>query len=181
MNKYLFICFITTSLLFASCDRNAELRKVVQMMYGHKVIIPESKLHIVNEYQGTTKEAPFSLVVYIDSTVCSSCQVRELDKWNTFLSGKWNKSNNIRPYFIFHPSEKDMDILRFTIKSQEFSFPIYLDSIGIFEKRNRFLPTNPIFHTFLLNQQNEIVLVGSPKDNPQIFNMLKETISQQKK
>lgn len=52
---------------------------------------------------------------------------------------------------------------------------VFYDLEGVFEKQNTFLQeTN--FNTFLLNQQNHIILVGSPLYNPKLWEIYKEQI-----
>ena len=63
-----------------------------------------------------------------------------------------------------------------TIADYRLQFPVLLDTAGIFERSNPQLPENPVFHTFLLDRDNRVVLVGSPLGNPKMWELYKSTI-----
>ena len=39
------------------------------------------------------------------------------------------------------------------------SYPIYMDTTGVFRRTNPQLPSNPMFHTFLSDENNEVLAV----------------------
>lgn len=45
------------------------------------------------------------------------------------------------------------------------SYPIYMDTTGVFRRTNPQLPSNPMLHTFLLDENNEVLAVGNPLEN----------------
>lgn len=49
-----------------------------------------------------------------------------------------------------------------------FDYPILLDTIGEFKMLNPHLPQNTLLHSFLLNEKNEVILVGNPSQNKKI-------------
>ncbi|MFI3306556.1 MAG: hypothetical protein R3Y68_08625 [Rikenellaceae bacterium] len=59
-----------------------------------------------------------------------------------------------------------------------FDYPIIIDSIGEFERLNPHLPKNKAMHTFLLDENNNVVLVGNPLNNPKIEKMFKEIVEE---
>ncbi len=58
----------------------------------------------------------------------------------------------------------------------DFGFGYILDSTGQFMADNR-IPTDRRFHTFLLDKENRVVLVGSPIGNPKMWELYKSTIA----
>ncbi len=58
-----------------------------------------------------------------------------------------------------------------------FDYPVFLDTAGVFERSNPGLPANPVFHTFLLDRENRVVLVGSPIGNAKMWDLYKSTIA----
>jgi hypothetical protein len=57
--------------------------------------------------------------------------------------------------------------------------PLIYDSTGMFIKKNN-LPEEQRFHSFLLNENKEIILVGSPIGNDKLWDMYKEIIKNKK-
>ena len=55
--------------------------------------------------------------------------------------------------------------LELMISNTMFDYPILLDTLGEFEKLNPHLPKNGTFHTFLLDENNNVILVGNPLRN----------------
>ena len=50
----------------------------------------------------------------------------------------------------------------------KFSTQVYLDSVNIFEHQNQHIPSDVLFHTFLLDENMNVVLVGDPIRNKEI-------------
>ena len=48
---------------------------------------------------------------------------------------------------------------------------VFYDIDGSFERLNPHLPKNERFHTFLLDEHNKVILVGSPVDNTRLKNL----------
>ncbi len=61
-----------------------------------------------------------------------------------------------------HPEE-----LTKRIKQYHFNYPIVIDDNNIVEFKNRF-PEDILCHTFLLNDENKVVAVGNPLQDPNI-------------
>ena len=57
------------------------------------------------------------------------------------------------------------------IKNSRFNYPIILDTLGHFAKLNPHLPKNKALHTFLLDENNNVILVGNPLHNKKIKEM----------
>ena len=57
------------------------------------------------------------------------------------------------------------------IKNSRFNYPIILDTLGQFAKLNPHLPKNKALHTFLLDENNNVILVGNPLHNKKIKEM----------
>ena len=49
-----------------------------------------------------------------------------------------------------------------------FNHPIYIDSLGVFEKDNPHIPADDLYHIIMLNKNNDVILVGYPLFNPKI-------------
>ncbi|MDR2890528.1 MAG: hypothetical protein LBV18_02850 [Alistipes sp.] len=82
---------------------------------------------------------------------------------------------NVDFVFIFK-SEKGSEGFRQKLISTSFNYPVLCDPAGEFEKNNT-LPKNELYHVFLLDQDNKIVLSGSPIYNPGLWNLYESKIA----
>lgn len=92
-----------------------------------------------------------------------------MDLWNPLL--EYSKSYNglLNFYFIFRPAKKDIKDVKLVLsKNVKFNYPVFLDTLGEFEKLNPHLPKNKALHTFLLDENNNVILVGDPLLNKKI-------------
>ena len=127
-------------------------------------------------YNKTTCESSclytgLKLVVYSDSTVCSSCKLKNMHLWDDFLEKLVHYSDRVQCYFIFAPSNKKMYDAKLTLRTYSPNYPVFIDTLRIFEKENPHLSKNPRLHTFLLDENNNVLLVGNPLENKKIEEM----------
>ena len=69
----------------------------------------------------------------------------------------------------------------FTVRSLKFATSIYLDSSNSFHHNNPQIPNDQRFHTFLLNGDKKILLVGDPVKNEKINKLFQEIVADNKK
>ena len=101
----------------------------------------------------------------MDTVGCTSCQL-QLERWLDWVDCLKNKSSYSVSYlFDFYPknTEELVDLLRF----YDFSVPVCIDETDRLNQLNKF-PAGGKFHTFLLDRDNKVVLVGSPVNNENI-------------
>ena len=55
-----------------------------------------------------------------------------------------------------------------TAGSLTISSQIYLDSANVFARQNQHVPNDVLFHTFLLDEDLNVVIVGDPVRNEEI-------------
>ena len=108
------------------------------------------------------------LVVYTDTADCSSCVLRKMYKWNGLLKKMEAYGELFQSYFIFRPLPKDMGVFYMSLKHFTPSCPVFLDSLGVLERANPQIPSNSDLHTFLLDKDNNVMLVGNPVWNDKV-------------
>lgn len=55
---------------------------------------------------------------------------------------------------------------------------VYVDTLGLFAKQNPYLSSNTIMHTFLLDEDNNVLLVGNPLENEKIEEMFWQIVEE---
>lgn len=99
------------------------------------------------------------ILVYVDSAGCTSCKI-QLELWKDFMEQVRLAGVKGIPFlFVFQTNEEEEieDLLR----TNYFSDPVCFDREDQWNLLNRF-PEDDRFHTFLLDENNKVVLLGDP-------------------
>lgn len=108
-------------------------------------------------------------VIFVDSVTCSPCFLKQMPRWQTFIDSVRDHHIDLSFVFVFHVKRKEKD--RFVESMQQdtlFHTPVYLDTTGVFLQSNPNIPQNKMLHTFLLDEDNQVILVGNPVQNRRI-------------
>lgn len=171
------IILLACGLLFSCTNRRqrveSEYLKFTSQQFSFPPIMMCVKNGVITE--DIVDRAPFKFVYYIDSTECSSCSLAHLSVFNRLIE-LTEKCDSFDFIIIFSPSVKNAKELAKDISVFEYDFPIYIDSKAIFRNLNSHIPSNKLFHQFLLNGDNYPVFVGSPLTNKQMSELFDDTL-----
>jgi hypothetical protein len=78
--------------------------------------------------------------------------------------------------FLFKPKKEDLHGVMMAFQREQFDYPIFIDPNATFVKQNPKLPKNRQLHSFLLDRNNRVVMVGNPLHNPVLWELYKKTI-----
>lgn len=176
MNRYL----LYSIFLLASCvGESGKVKQELASLMSNRIemcqeatVTLSGKDIIAQDYFASD----FKMVVYTDSLGCSSCALQQLHLWSDFVEFAEPYGGKLKYYFIFNPPKREN--IRLALRSSMLDYPMLLDSLGEFERLNPHLPKNKAMHTFLLDEQNNVVLVGNPLHNPEIERMFKEIVEE---
>ena len=169
MRKLLTIIF--SILLFISCGNRSKIKKDLEILQSKSITLPtDIKLFVSGNDTliDSFMDSELKLIVYSDSIACNTCIVSKMFIWYDLVEYAKKFDNRLKYYFIFSPNKNDKNSVRFELKDALLDYPIILDSKGEFEKLNPHLPRNKAMHTFLLDKDNKVILVGNPLHNPKI-------------
>ena len=161
------ISLLLSMFLFTSCLESSKkhVEYLVQEWQGKEIKFPENPVftRFVNDtvdYRIPTSN--YKVVSYIDSLGCISCKL-QLPKWEELIVQVDSLSNDSVPFlFFFQP--KDTKELRRTLKRDNFTLPVCIDTEDRFNRLNHF-PSEMMFQTFLLDKDNKVVVIGNPIHN----------------
>lgn len=142
-------------------DKNKKiLEEIVSEWNSRKIILPDTIIYYKYgiELVNFNDSSSYKILCYTNRDGCMSCKLK-LSDWKQFI----NKLNSL-PYkvpIIFVMNTDNIMDLRKLLRDENFSYPILIDTKDYVNTINRF-PTNPRFQTFLLNQKNEVILIGNP-------------------
>ena len=170
---------VTCSILILfSCGGSGQHKanRVLEEWIGRQVVIPNDLVY--TKYGTDTVEysqayTDYKILVYVDTVGCTSCQL-QLERWLDWVDCLKNKSSYSVSYlFDFYPKDTEelVDLLRF----YDFSVPVCIDETDRLNQLNKF-PAGGKFHTFLLDRDNKVVLVGSPVNNENIAELYRDIL-----
>lgn len=169
--KWCKVCIPILLFCFSCISKEEQLREEIKMFQSHSVFLCVEKMFALKEGRDTAvthRKNSMKMVVYTDSTICSSCRLQNIHLWDDLLEEASYYEENLDFYFIFSPARKDMDSFRLTMRTYAPDNIVYVDTLGLFVKQNPYLPSNPVMHTFLLDETNNVLLVGNPLENEKI-------------
>lgn len=169
---------IILSLLSVLCSCNSkstEQLNAVSSLVGREIFMPDSlTCQILNDtIVFSFGDADYTIVEYIDSAGCTPCRMK-LQEWNNLIN-QLMAIQDVDVNFVMVINSPETEELDYIIKRDNFLHPICFDSVGDFAIRNQ-LPEKDTYHTFLLDENNDIVLVGNPAINPKIRELYRSVV-----
>lgn len=167
MNKFLII----VCLVIISCNEGTNVKKDLAKLCLKPIKIPTN---IIVNYNGKDSlmddflTADLKFVIYFDSTNCISCFSNKLDVWQLMFKYADLFNGELKFYFIFYPPKNGRDGLNIELRNLKMNYPVLIDEKGDFERLNPHLPKNKQLHTFLLDENNNVILVGNPLNNKEV-------------
>ena len=121
---------------------------------------------------------PIKLIVWHDSLLCGSCEISKMSAWNETIKYADSLAQWFRLIYLFTPKKGEYRRLIMALKADRFDYPVFIDHNATFIKQNLNLPKNRQLHSFLLDKNNKVVLVGSPLYNFSLWELYKRTINE---
>lgn len=171
----------TLILVGVGCGEKSQLSKEISLFQKSPVILPERCKMMFNVSTGVVSNSVstgLKYVIYNDSLGCTSCAINKMYLWNDFIEYAKPYNGRLKYYFIYSPSKKDRKGIELILKKSNFGYPILLDTLNEFAKLNPHLPKNRVLHTFLLDEDNKVILVGNPLHNKKIEEMFYKIVEE---
>lgn len=167
-----------------SCFNN-KIHRELERFYGQSVTIPLDSLFYSmpennSEYLNKGNSDHYKIVVYYDSTECSSCRLKNLYKWNHIIDSTSLLKQKVDFYFVLNVSPKRFDYAKRIVSTYAKGLPVYIDSTSVFERKNPCLPTLSQMRTFMLDSNDVVMLVGNPVNNSRVLDMMWNIIRERK-
>lgn len=173
--SHIIYCFVFCICLSA-CDYSKDkMRKSIVKMRSHPISLSLEKMECLSN-DSLIDNAPwtyakFKLVHYVDSVQCTSCYLQKIKKQhNDLLLIEKEFNNNFYNIFIVDPRSNKSSLikLREEYENNETPSTIFIDTAHVFIDINTNIPNEIMYHTFLLDKNDNVILVGNPMVNPEI-------------
>lgn len=170
-------------MLSISCNKYVKsIEKDIEALTSNLIVVPEDLQTTISGIDTTINDffsSKIKMVVYTNSESCSSCALSKLHMWHGIIKYAESYNGALKYYFIFNPPKGEN--IRLALKNSMLDYPVLLDSLGEFEHLNPHLPKNKAMHTFLLDEDNNVILVGNPLTNKKIEKMFYEEVEKRLK
>lgn len=169
--------FISFLILTACNKQKIDTRKLIAQWQGKEILFPsglEAKLNGRDTIWTEWQQPGYKILNYIDTTGCTECQLRLFD-WEMLKQEA--QQDSLPVTFVFITYVKDFKRLGVLQKINRFSTPFLYDHKGSMDSLNHF-PKNNFFKTFLLDQDNKVVLVGNPLNRAALWKLYKQRIQE---
>lgn len=169
------LCWV--AFLCCGCDRVSVSREVKHFI--GKQISFSDKINYYkgfNPYYNKHEDSCGSLVFWFDKNECATCRLSSLDKLRGLFDYCRDSVPCIEVKIIFTPSPEKRETFLDFVENNEFEYPFYIDDQDLFRKDNMDIPLDPLYHVFLLDSNEKVVLVGSPLLNKDMLMLYKETM-----
>ena len=162
-----------------SCDSEKKIREDLESMQSSKIqFFQDSMICINQEYKNDEKEKQLlKLVVFVDSSECSACALSRLGERYPYLQD-FDSLNDFLFLVILESKKLDIEYAKEQLEIASVHTPVYIDTLSIFRKHNPQIPDNKLFHTFLLDESDKVLLVGNPLRNEQIDKLLRKIVKE---
>jgi len=161
--------FIVLCIFISGCVRYDE-KKLIEIMSSSPV---NMNLAHMECWQNDSllecrpwEKIPLKLCVYVSSDNCTSCYLKRMFQWEDFI--EMEKGGVFYIYFIFTPQDGCEETFHKFFFQAELDHPFYLDKNKEFLSLNPQIPQEQMFHTFLLDENNNVILIGDILHNPKV-------------
>lgn len=169
---------------FASCNkiRDKEITNIINKMKEEEIVIPFDKMtcYCATKQNDTIfHEHKYKYILFADSNECSSCVLSSLYDYTEYITKiTEGREKELGFYFIFSPKPKDLKKVKYKVLHSNVNYPVYIDSIGAFSANNSNIPSESIYHSFMIDKSGCVILVGNPVKNWKIDNLLRKMLKE---
>lgn len=174
------IVILTGLLLCMGGCSEHRVRKELESFLSQEVKFPSTLIGCPGESTGSVTLLSDSfpkLIIYVDSTQCSSCRVGHLSDYLPL----YEKSVQGRQYtlaVIISPPVADYGYIMHLLETYKYPFPVFIDKNHSFRKENSFIPDDTRFHAFLLDRLHRPVMVGDPARSEKIRRLFEQVLTE---
>ena len=174
------LCVLIAVFLF-SCNSHIDSR--FRTMVGTTVVVPTSQMKRIKctKYSGLDDNKSEMFVVnYIDSLGCISCKLTKKRAEEDMFLEKM-QADGLNMVYIVDARFYDKDKVEDMMFDYRFEGIVYLDTCNAFLEANPHIPDNKLFHTFVINKEGKVLMVGNPFQNEKMEELFKKVMAKEKR
>ncbi len=177
MMKHLNLIILLLFLFSCQDKKKDEIKHLVSEWQGKEIQFPQDM--VFTRFTSDTVDfnipkSSHKVLVFVDSIGCTSCKL-QLHRWKELIQYTDSITQGTIPFLFFFQSD-DKNEIQYLLKRDNFDMPICLDQSDKLNRLNHF-PVDGKFHTFLLDKDNKVVMIGNPIHNPNIRELYMKEIA----
>lgn len=165
------------TIFIISCSQQ-RIKKEIELFCKNPIQIPDN-MNVIQDgilIDSVSKIFLYKikLIIYYGPGGCTSCNVSRLidiDPIHELSDG-----TSFSPIVIYSPNCHQYNELIKNLKLYRKKFPIVIDKYDQFQQKNTNFPEDTRYHTFLLDKNNRVVLVGNPLASDAMWSLFKSTL-----
>lgn len=173
------ILVLVILLLSIQSCREIKVASILKNFQNSEIIVPED---IIRINKGKVDVEPLlgqraKLVVYVDSSSCSSCQIAHLEMFDN-LFALADSTGLFDLIIMFSPSADNASEVLDMICKKKYKYPLYFDVAGKFASLNQqVIPIQKEYHTFLIDREGTPIFVGNPNQSERLYKVFIKSLS----
>lgn len=178
--RYILLYLISSCILSACNSQKKELQEKIEKLQSTVINIPYDRMGCWASDSikaiSPWNKAKLKLVHYVDSVTCSTCYLHKIAANELLFRMEKLSNNEFYNIFIINPDNKAKKRLEMDFNDKLIPQTIFVDSANVFTEVNPNIPSESMYHTFLLDENNKVILVGNPNANEKIGDMLQDVV-----
>ena len=163
------VIFIAITLCSCQDSHKKHLTHLVNKWENKEILFPTNSVFIIKgkdtvDFTPFIRQSHYKILTYVDSTGCTSCKLKLYD-WKWLIQEFDSLKKKVA--FLFYYHTKDKAKLLYFLQYENFNYPACIDDKDSLNILNRF-PTETMFQTFLLDQENKVIAIGNPIHNHKV-------------
>lgn len=163
--------------LFSCGDsRKENIASILKEWEHREILFPNNPIFSIqgNDTVASPTGSKYKVFSYVDSIGCISCKLK-LNEWQKYIADVDSLYPDVvRFLFYFHP--KSRNEIRRVLLFDKFKYPVCIDEQDSINELNHF-PSEAMFQTFLLDEQNKVIAMGNPINNSKVKELYMSIIS----
>lgn len=173
---YILLLFITSG-----CDNTSETAKNI---VNSSIVLPINRM---KKYQNDNIRRTkcenaniIDIVCYIEDSHCLTCGFSKIEKDAVTHSDSLYLLG-IDFKYVVSVRRESSELLMQVLKGSKLKGDIFLDTCNAFLEANPQIPDNELFHTFVINKEGKVLMVGNPFLNEKMEALFKKVIANEQK
>ena len=174
--NYIIILLSIPIIWGCTTSKKEAITKLVTEWRNKEIILPDNNIFTIQgkDTVNVNMNTEYKILVYVDSAGCTSCRL-QLHKWKEFIL-KVDSVAKEPVQFLFYLTPKSVKEARYITRRDDFTYPMCIDLKNKINIKNNF-PKEDTFHTFLLDAENKVQIIGNPIHNNAVRELYLNAIS----
>ena len=168
-----FMCLINIS---CGNEKTNEMVKDIKTFMSKQIDIPKRLMdkRICSMFRDSTSVRSVYLIKWFDASECTPCMASTIANHEALYL---DKNKNVEFVYIINSHQHEVEDIYRGLCSKRVKGTVYLDTCNAFFKANPHIPESELYHTFVVNKQGKVLMVGNPFKNKQMKTLLDKVIA----